>query len=84
MFNFAKPVATFKVKKDSAEASTVIETARLFTEGVETKTLPDPLSDCTRTSFVSGKAKKCAMGKICKRHYKSGAKKFIAEEWKNA
>lgn len=82
-FDWKSPVATFKVERESPYSQMVIEKARKFTDGLYGGPMPPALGACVSSSFISGKAKNCAMARICEACHKRGTEVFVPEEVKN-
>jgi len=71
-FNFRGPVRTFPVQPTERLMAPIKEKVALITEGVNTRTLPQPLTNCISHNFITGRAKDCGISKECKKYFESG------------
>lgn len=78
MFNFKGPVKTFPIKPTERLVNPLKVKAAMITEGVATKTLPEPLTACINVNFSdkSGRSKKCGIAKDCKQQFELGVTSF--------
>jgi len=78
MFNFKAPVKTFKVMPTDRAVGPLKAKARAITEGVTTRTLPDPLLPCIKTNFSknSGRARSCGIPGDCKKYFDRDTKQI--------
>ena len=76
-FDFKGPVKTFTVRPTERLINPLKAKAAMITEGVVTKTLPLPLSQCVSVDFSSnsGRPKRCGIAKNCKQYYDMGVTK---------
>jgi hypothetical protein len=76
-FDFKGPVKTFTVKPTERLINPLKAKAAMITEGVASRTLPDPLAGCISVNFStkSGRPKKCGIPQECKKQYELGVVK---------
>jgi hypothetical protein len=73
-FDFKGPVKTFTLKPTTVLINPLKAKAGMITEGINNKTLPDPLTTCINVNFSSksGRPKKCGIPKECKKQFEAG------------
>jgi hypothetical protein len=78
IFNFKGTVKTFKVQPTDRNIGPLKAKARAITEGVDNRTLPDPLLPCIKTNFSknSGRARSCGIPGDCKKYFEMDTKQI--------
>ena len=78
MFNFKGPTKVFPIKPTKILVNPLAAKARLITEGINSRTLPDPLTPCINVNFSknSSRPKRCGIPQECKKYFEMGANKI--------
>jgi hypothetical protein len=78
IFNFKGTVKTFRIQPTDRNIGPLKAKARAITEGVDNRTLPDPLLPCIKTNFSknSGRARSCGIPGDCKKYFEMDTKKI--------
>ena len=71
-FSYSESILTYPVKKNSILLDIITKRVLSFTQAVENNTVPEPLEQCIRADWKSGRSKNCFLKDICKQYYQEG------------